>query len=268
MPPAISDDEASEQNDVQVSIPSNRRGKKASVGYQDEDEHVPDHLEPGLLANGRNDDDDENDDDGGGGEEVEDDDEIGEDEFVVEKILDHQVLPDGNSIKYKVKWEGWEKKSDQTWEDEDNLKDNASLILREYLESVGGRQAILDETETAASQKSAKKRGRPAGSSAGGTPASGKRTKRGSHPASQTPPASVSGKEWKPPAGSWEDEVRFVDACHDENTGKLLVYLTWKNGHKTQHDLKVVYSRCPQQMLKFYERHVKIVKTTADANME
>lgn len=126
------------------------------------------------------------------------------------------------------------------------IRDNASLVLREYLESVGGREKILEETEAAATQKSAKKRGRPAGSS--GTPASGKRTKRGSHPASQTPPASVSSKEWKPPAGSWENDVAFVDACHDENTGKLLVYLTWRNGHKTQHDLKVVYSRCPQQV--------------------
>ncbi|KAK8046528.1 Chromatin-associated protein swi6 [Apiospora saccharicola] len=264
MPPAISDDEASEQNDVQVSIPTNRRGKKALVGYQEDDDDVLDHLEPeqsepdGEIGGG--DDDGGNDDD-----DDDDDDKIGEDEFVVEKIVGHEVLPNGN-IKYKVKWEGWEKKADQTWEDEDNLKDNASLVLREYLESVGGREKILDETESATSQKSAKKRGRPAASSA--TPANGKRTKRGSHPASQTPPASVSSKEWKPPAGSWEDEVGFVDACHDENTGKLLVYLTWKNGHKTQHDLKVVYSRCPQQMLKFYERHVKIVKTTADANME
>lgn len=127
-------------------------------------------------------------------------------------------------------------------------RENASLILREYLESVGGRQQILDETETAVSQQSAKKRGRPAGSASGGTPANGKRTKRGSHPASQTPPASVSSKEWKPPAGSWEDDISYVDACHDETTGKLVVYLTWRNGHKTQHDLKVVYSRCPQQV--------------------
>ncbi|KAK8059046.1 chromo domain-containing protein 2 [Apiospora phragmitis] len=267
MPPAISDDEASQHSDVQVSIPSNRRGKKASVGHQDADEDVPGQLEPQPLENGDDDDEDNREAGGEDNEEDEEDDDIGEDEFVVEKIVGHQVLDDG-SIKYKVKWEGYEKKADQTWEDEDNLTENASLVLREYLESVGGRQAILEETETVASQKSAKKRGRPAGSASSGTPANGKRTKRGSHPASQTPPASVSGKEWKPPAGSWEDQVGFVDACHDENTGKLLVYLTWKNGHKTQHDLKVVYSRCPQQMLKFYERHVKIVKTTADANME
>ncbi|KAK8100670.1 chromo domain-containing protein [Apiospora kogelbergensis] len=268
MPPPISDDEVSDTNDVvQVPISSNRRGKKASVGYKDDDEDddikdVPPYVDAEQLDNGDNDDDVE-----AGGEDDEDDEEIGEDEFVVEKIVGHQVLPDG-TIKFKVKWEGYEKKKDQTFEDEDNLKENASLILREYLESVGGRQQILDETETAVSQQSAKKRGRPAGSASGGTPANGKRTKRGSHPASQTPPASVSSKEWKPPAGSWEDDISYVDACHDETTGKLVVYLTWRNGHKTQHDLKVVYSRCPQQMLRFYERHVKIVKTTADANME
>lgn len=42
--------------------------------------------------------------------------------------------------------------------------------------------------------------------------------------------------------------IASIDACHDENTGKLVVYLTWKNGHKTQHDTKIVYSRCPQKV--------------------
>ncbi|KAK6856308.1 hypothetical protein PG995_008459 [Apiospora arundinis] len=267
MPPAISDDEASDTNDVQVDIPSNRRGKKASVGYQDGDED--DDMPPRIEADLDNGDDEDVVDNEEAGDEDDEDDEEDEDVYVVEKILGHQVFADG-SIRYRVKWEGYEKKKDQTFEDEDNLKENASQILREYLESVGGRQRILDETEAAVSQQSAKKRGRPAGSGSvsGGTPANGKRAKRGSHPASQTPPASVTSKEWKPPAGSWEDQISYVDACHDETTGKLVVYLTWLNGHKTQHDLKVVYSRCPQQMLRFYERHVKIVKTTADADME
>ncbi|ORY62608.1 chromo domain-like protein [Pseudomassariella vexata] len=164
-------------------------------------------------------------------------------------------------IKYKVKWEGYEKKSDQTWEEEDNLKENATVVLDEYLEKVGGRDAILKESKAAVTGK---KRARPASN----TPNNGtKRTKRtGSHPASTTPPASVSEKKWKAPAGSWEDEVESIDACHDEQSGKLVVYLTWKNGQKTQHDTKVVYTRCPQKMLQFYERHVKIVKTTIDAD--
>lgn len=119
---AISDDEVSDTNDVvQVPISSNRRGKKASVGYKDDDEDddikdVPPYVDAEQLDNGDNDDDVE-----AGGEDDEDDEEIGEDEFVVEKIVGHQVLPDG-TIKFKVKWEGYEKKKDQTFEDEDNLK--------------------------------------------------------------------------------------------------------------------------------------------------
>lgn len=58
--------------------------------------------------------------DGAEDDEDEDDDEMDEDEFVVEKIMSH-VVQDGN-IKFKVKWEGYEKKADQTWEDEDNLQ--------------------------------------------------------------------------------------------------------------------------------------------------
>ena len=61
-------------------------------------------------------------------------------------------------------------------------------------------------------------------------------------------PATVRAAAWKPPAGSWEDEIEQLDACEDEDTGKLMVYLTWKNGHKTQHETKVIYRRCPQKV--------------------
>lgn len=88
-----------------------------------------------------------------------------------------------------------------------------------------------------------KKRGRPSA----GTPANGtKRRRNESHPASETPPAST--RAWKPPTGSWEDAVDSIDACHDEDTGKLIIFLTWKGGQKTQHDTKVVYARCPQKV--------------------
>ncbi|KAK3363895.1 hypothetical protein B0T25DRAFT_55183 [Lasiosphaeria hispida] len=39
-----------------------------------------------------------------------------------------------------------------------------------------------------------------------------------------------------------------------------MVYLTWKNSHKTRHETSVIYPRCPQKMLPFYERHVRIFK--------
>lgn len=39
-----------------------------------------------------------------------------------------------------------------------------------------------------------------------------------------------------------------MDMCQDEENGTFIVYLTWKNGKKTQHPKEVVYRRCPQKV--------------------
>jgi hypothetical protein len=122
--------------------------------------------------------------------------------------------------------------------------DNASEALNEYFQSIGGRDKIFEDSTIALKSK---KRGRPSASS---TPqASGKRSRRnGDHPADSEPPLSAKAAVWKPPPGSWEDHVAHLDACEDEDSGKLMVYLTWKNGHKTQHETNVIYQRCPQKV--------------------
>lgn len=121
---------------------------------------------------------------------------------------------------------------------------NASEALNEYFLSIGGREKLLEDTTNALKGK---KRSRPSTSS---TPqASGKRSRRnGDHPADSEPPLSAKAAVWKPPPGSWEDHVAHLDACEDEESGKLMVYLTWKNGHKTQHETNVIYQRCPQKV--------------------
>ncbi|KAL7621898.1 hypothetical protein AAE478_007398 [Parahypoxylon ruwenzoriense] len=245
---AISDDEASDVGDVPVPTPSERVKDIPTIPGDDDDELLD--VVKGDIENGDDSKEEEEEEDGEEGNEED----LEEDEYIVEKILAHVVEPNG-AVKLKVKWEGYEKKSDQTWEDEDNIRENASNILDEYLKKLGGRDKIIEDAKAALKSK---KRGRPTS----GTPTNGtKRRRNGSHPASATPPAS--GRAWKPPVGSWEDDVESIDACHDENTGKLIVYLTWKNGHKTQHDTKTIYQRCPQKMLQFYERHVKIVMSGA-----
>lgn len=103
---------------------------------------------------------------------------------------------------------------------------------------------MFEETSKALAGK---KRGRQSKSA---TPAeSGKRTKKtNGHPLDSTPPASAKLAQWKPPSGSWEDHVESVDMCQDEENGGFIVYLTWKNGKKTQHPKEVVYRRCPQKV--------------------
>ncbi|KAH8666278.1 hypothetical protein BX600DRAFT_435689 [Xylariales sp. PMI_506] len=257
MPPAISDDESSDSGEVAIAVPTNNGTAKST-----------DQVEPDFRANPRrmtakaNDDEIVDDED-----EADDQDEEGleEDEFVVEKILGH-IWKDPkqnranssigqDTLRFRVKWEGYDKKSDQTWETEDNLLENASSILNEYLEGHGGKEKIIEDCKAGAMGK---KRGRPLVT----TPVSTgrKRTKR-DNPESATPPATAL-KAWKPPAGSWDEHVKTIDACHDESTGKMICYLTWNNGQRTQHERQVVYQRAPQKMLQFYERHVKIVKSS------
>lgn len=119
--------------------------------------------------------------------------------------------------------------------------ESAEDILNEYLESIGGREAIFDETAKASRGKKRARGGAAAASSAstGGT----KRTKRG-HPADSEAPAS---KKWSPPAGSWEDDVKSIDTC-EEIQNKLMVFLDWKNGQKTKHPTEVIYKKCPQKV--------------------
>lgn len=122
-------------------------------------------------------------------------------------------------------------------------RDNASVILEEYFEAVGGRDKIFQEMKNGLKGK---KRGR----SSTNTPTMGNKRSRknGDHPKDTSPPATAKRAAWKPPAGSWEEDIASLDACEDEEKGKLMVYLTWKNGHRTQHETSVIYKRCPQKV--------------------
>ncbi|KEY66831.1 hypothetical protein S7711_05186 [Stachybotrys chartarum IBT 7711] len=240
---AISESETSDVEEVTVPV-RNARNSRSARATQDNSPAVDDAVdEEGDVVEG-----DEGDE--GGDEEDEED-----DVFVVEAIKKHMIDEDG-SLKFQVKWEGYDSKKDLTWEPEENLQDSAQEILTEYFARIGGRQAIFDETDKALKTK---KRGRSTG---GGGPSvdSVKRSrKNGVHPADTTPPATTT-KKWSPPAGSWEDEIESIDACEDGGSGKLTVYLIWKNGQKTKHDTSVIYKKCPQKMLQYYERHVKIIR--------
>ncbi len=61
---------------------------------------------------------------------------------------------------------------------------------------------------------------------------------------------------FQPPTGSWEDEVKDIDAAEGDR-GEVQVYLTWKNGHKTQHALDIVYKRCPQKVYSYPHDAIK-----------
>ena len=121
--------------------------------------------------------------------------------------------------------------------------ENAQSVLDEYYAGVGGKDKIMAEVQNGLKNK---KRGRPQSDTP--TSTSKRSRKSGNHPSETSPPVTAKQAAWKPPAGSWEDQIQDLDACEDEESGKLMVYLTWKNGAKTQHETSVIYKRCPQKV--------------------
>ncbi|KAI9835883.1 MAG: hypothetical protein M1819_001781 [Sarea resinae] len=152
-------------------------------------------------------------------------------EYVVEQILDHKGK--GSSMRFLVKWQGYDRKEDQTWEPEENLE-GAKDILSTYLDSIGGRPAAT---------KAGPKRGR---ASTSGIETNGGAKRRKS--VKDEPSASPKAKDWKPPSGSWEDDVMSIDTVEQTPKG-LFVYLVWNDHRKSQHPIEVVYKRCPLKVL-------------------
>ncbi|RFU29944.1 hypothetical protein B7463_g6388, partial [Scytalidium lignicola] len=192
-------------------------------------------------------------------EEEDGDDEVAEDEYVVETITNHMIDEEA-SVLLRCYVCMLTIGTVRTWEPEENLH-TASKILNDYLEKVGGRDYLLEEWEEKKAKAKSKKRGRPS-SDTKEVSANGTKRGRKSHPASTSPPASSRKTGiFKPPNGSWEDDVVEIDACEGHD-GKITVFLTWKGGHRTQHPASQVYHRCPQKMLKFYESHLVFKRNT------
>ncbi|EGY14426.1 heterochromatin protein one [Verticillium dahliae VdLs.17] len=261
MPPALSDTEQSD-NDFDIPVPTTRdRSTKSRTPNKSDEEMNDEPVENGDAEDvadvKEGDDEDDADEDG--------DEEVYGQVHIVAAIpwltLDAVVSSSKKSSPTRLK---------MGYFFQLNLRlarsEGAPEIIAEYYKSVGSRAMILEESRKG---KETKKRGRPASS----TPASSSKRARKSrdHPSDSTPPASATANTWKPPSGSWEDDVTTIDACEDEETGKLIVYLNWKNGQKTKHTTDVIYKRCPQKMLQFYERHIRIIKTatgTTDAELK
>ncbi|OSS47083.1 hypothetical protein B5807_09830 [Epicoccum nigrum] len=226
MPPALSDVDSSDHEDVPATKTLKQAGKKAAEPEEPE--------EP---------------------EEEGDEEDVGEDEYVVEKILGHRF--NKGVLEFDVKWQGYDNPEDRTWEPEENME-TAADVLKEYFEDIGGRPEKPE--------KGTKRKGRAStAKSVTGTPASTtKRTKTKAEPVE---------KAWSPPPGSWEHDVSHIDTVEeniDPKTGKdtRYAYLVWNNQKKTQHPLKHIYTKCPQKMLQYYESHLVFTKdnnTNGDA---
>lgn len=87
----------------------------------------------------------------------------------------------------------------------------AKEVLEEYFASVGGRPKFAAPTNKRTRQTNA------------GTPATTKKKK--TTPSNESP-APVEEPKWKPPTGSWEDEIQAIDTIEKTDKG-LICYLQW-----------------------------------------
>ncbi|KAF5120902.1 Chromo domain-containing protein 2 [Metarhizium anisopliae] len=160
--------------------------------------------------------------------------------YNVEKIKSHRINKE-RKLELRVKWEGYDRKKDLTWEPEESLRESVPEIVQAYFDSIGGRQKVHTQGRAASKRKN-----RPSVATAATDTKSVIRQENGTDPPETA--RSFATTSWKPPIGSWEDEIDRVDACEKESDGRLVVYLVWKNGRKTRHETSVIYQKCPQKV--------------------
>ncbi|KAJ3124197.1 Chromobox protein 1 [Nowakowskiella sp. JEL0407] len=210
------------------------------------------HPSPTLT-----DDEEENDDNGEKQNRKEEQySESGDDEvFEVEAIRAHRVRH--GEDEYLIKWVGYSEK-ENTWEKTENILDK-SLIDEFYekqnKESKSAKRASQPEdpeTTTTPKKTKLKKSDSPV-----------KNLKKGVEYVTvneseylSSIPKNLSSLE------NWDDrvEVEFVRPVTLDENGKgsteLFVFLKWDSGEQTTHPAKVANKKCPQQIIKFYEKHL------------
>ncbi|KAK3073437.1 hypothetical protein LTR53_005015 [Teratosphaeriaceae sp. CCFEE 6253] len=232
MPPAISDDESDDVG-VPEMIPA-KFGKKAAVETEPED-----------------------------GEGEDDDEEEAEDEYRVEKILSHDFEKDG-TVKYEIKWFGYDADEDLTWEPLENL-DGAKDILKTYHAKIGG-----PPESPARSAKKGGKGKRTASEAFKDSPAPASSSKKKGRKSNGTAEVPADPPTRIMPLGSWDDHVLRVTSIVEEiipsakgakggekEKKELTGLLDWNDGGpKTQHKMKVLRQKVPQRLLDYYEQHL------------
>ncbi|OJD36734.1 chromo domain-containing protein [Diplodia corticola] len=187
-------------------------------------------------------------------EEEEDDDDESAEEYVVEKVMNH-IFEDDGTVMYEIKWQGYPKKEDRTWEPEENLT-GAKEALDEYFQKLGGRPTLGGNKKRKASQT-------PSGTPAGKGRGRGRSSIKEEEAEVSAEPEPKVKKEKAPsfPKGSWEEHIQSVDTIEEVPNAKTgererFALVVWADGSKTRHGLAVLNQKCPQKMLTYYEQHL------------
>ncbi|OCF75710.1 hypothetical protein I204_03002 [Kwoniella mangroviensis CBS 8886] len=203
------------------------------------------------------------------GVEEEDEEEEGEEEgeYEVEAIVDHRQKKGKQAGKYEylVSWKGYGPEHN-TWEPEEHVSHASDVVSRYW---AGRPKNAVPPQET-------KKRGRSSvGGSSTPVPASQKiksaqptngfsrrKSQKADEDDEELPEFEISHVDSTAKyedVPDWEDTVTSVDTIERSSKDELVIYLTMVGGEKVAVSTDLAYKRCPQKVLKFYEKHLKYV---------
>jgi len=160
--------------------------------------------------------------------------------YIVEKIMGHDFKRDG--LLLHVKWKGYDKPEDYTWEPEDNLLEGAEELLKEYYDSIGGRP-----------EKQSKKRKAQSETKATPDKAELKKPRR---PNAADQDSEEDDLEKPPRSSNWERDVVKVETIQRDAHRGLIAFLHWEDGKTYKVSIQQCYEKCPMKMLRFYEQHL------------
>ncbi|CAG8433691.1 11267_t:CDS:2 [Ambispora gerdemannii] len=177
-----------------------------------------------------------------------------EDEYVVEKIVDHKLLK-GGKLQYFLKWKGYPD-SENTWEKEEDVY--AKDLIEEYWKKNGGKKSSTERKKSSVASSSKTTTKSTTTRSFKGPPTimrkvqqpMKKRRIRHAIDSDEEIRQESSDEEYPPPGWTnWEDHVAEVETVERDNKdGSLLIYVNWKDGHRTVHPASEVNVRCPQKV--------------------
>lgn len=217
-----------------------------------------------------------------------------DEEYEIEQVLDcdYERFEQGKWA-YLVSWKGYGPE-DNSWVREEDAE-NASEMLEEFWQNNASKRDAVEAAIAAKKQKAAasKKRSRASGGRASSERDLGsKRARQGSSsrdvggggragaiaisdneeeeddPITRKKKKEESAKRRLANVGDWDPLVERVETVERNESGDLVVFLTFNTGEQLAYQSEVCRTRCPQALIKFYEKHLRFRDTATAAAME
>ncbi|KAK0543690.1 hypothetical protein OC846_006102 [Tilletia horrida] len=213
-----------------------------------------------------------------------------DEEYEIEQVLDcdYERFEQGKWA-YLVSWKGYGP-DDNSWVREEDAE-NAQEMLDEFWEHNSSKREAVERAIAAKKAKAAasKKRSRASGSRGSmerDVSSSQKRARQGSSsrdqraievddfddeedeaaataaaqredPIARKKKKDMEAKRRLAAVGDWDPLVERVETVERNESGELVVFLTFNTGEQLAYQSDVCRTRCPQALIKFYEQHLR-----------